>query len=360
MYDLAALIADLALFEEFRATVRGDAPVRRIREVKIKLTARCNLRCAFCRIWQLDEPDALSTEDVLRVIEELAALECRKIHFSGGECTLRPDLPQLIAAASSRGMRISLTTNGTRLTAELAEALLSAGLRTVTLSLDSPASALHDLLRGVKGAFKRTVAGLKHLQRARKSLKAKVNIRLNMVLTRANYQTYPDLLGLARELGVDEVCVLPVDEKSTTDNRLLPWQLREYTESIAPAVAALRAEFGYSTALHLIYPFGQEKADLRDAAESAYARGYYREHLCYAPWLTALILWNGDVVPCCMLRGRVPPPGNVLQSSFHEIYLGEGFNTLRQRFQRKRLPACHTCDDFLAENRILEQAFIAR
>ncbi len=356
MYDPAALIEDPALCAELRDCVTAGAPAQHIREAKIKLTARCNLRCVFCRIWQLHEPDALTTDDVIRLLDDLAQMDCRKVHFSGGECTLRDDLVPLITHAAGLGMKTSLTTNGTRVTAELATALLSAGLRTVTVSLDGPEPALHDPLRGVKGAFKRTIAGIRHLHRARKALKAKVNIRLNMVLARANYQAYPELLALAHGSGVDEVAVFPVDEKSTTENRLLPWQLQEYNDVIAPAVAALRAEYGYSTARHLVYPFGDGKPELRHAANSAYARGYYADHLCFAPWLHALVLWNGDILPCCMLRGRIPPLGNILFASFREIFLGEMAESFRQQFRARRLPACGACDDFLAENRVLNAA----
>lgn len=356
MYDPAALLEDPALVAELRDSLNAGAPVRRIREAKIKLTARCNLRCVFCRIWQLREHDALYTADVTRLLDDLAALDCRKVHFSGGECTLRDDLVPLVAHAVARGMKTSLTTNGTRLTPELAAALLAAGLRTVTVSLDGPEPALHDPLRGVKGAFKRTINGLRHLHKARKALKARANIRLNMVLTRANYHAYPEVLALARDLGVDEVAVFPVDEKSTTENRLLPWQLREYNEAIAPAVAALRAEYGYSTARHLVYPFGDAKPELQQSVDSAYARGYYADHLCHTPWLHALVLWNGDVLPCCMLRGRIPPLGNIRETPFRDIYLGETAEAFRQRFRAQRLPACADCDDFLAENRVLNEA----
>lgn len=356
MYDLRTFINDPAAFAEFRACVRGDLPVQRIREAKIKLTGRCNLRCAFCRIWQLDHPEEMTTAEVVRLVDDLAALDCRKIHFSGGEPTLRDDLVEIIAHAAGHGIKTALTSNGTCMTEELATALLTAGLRSIAISLDGVTPAQHDALRGVKGTFKRTLAGLRHLKRAKKTLKAKTRVRLNMVLTRHNYHAYPDVLALAGELDATDVTALPVDEKQDYENRLLSWQLQEYNETIAPAVARLRAELGFSTAPHLIYPFGQVKDDLRNAADAQYGRGYFATHLCYVPWLNTMITWDGLVWLCCMSRGRIAPLGNVRQTLFRDIFLGKAYETVREQFRTARPAMCARCDDFLAENRLLEAA----
>lgn len=356
MYDLTTFLEDAALRAELHAAVYDGVPVRRLRDAKIKLTGRCNLQCAFCPFWRLRPAGELATDELKRVLDDLAALDCRKVHFSGGEPLLRADLPEMVAHAAGLGLRVALTTNGTLLTAELAHALLAARPHSITVSLDGPTPALHDGLRGVKGAFKRTVHGLKHLRRAKKALKTKTRIRLNMVLTRHNYHAYPDLLALAGELGVTDVVPLPVDEGGKSKNRLLPWQLQEYTATIAPAVAAIRAHCGFSTAPHLIYPFGAVKDDLRHAAATEYARGYFRDHLCYAPWLTTLIDWEGDVWLCCMTRGKLAAQGNVRHTSFRDIFLGEQYQAVRRQFLTERLALCHRCDNYLAENRLLEQA----
>ena len=359
MYDLRTLVDEPRAFDELKACLSGEAPVCRIREAKIKLTARCNLRCAFCRLWQIRDQEELTTAEVFRLIDELADLDCRKVHLSGGESTLRSDLIPIVAHAAARGIRTSLTTNGTTMTDELARGLLGAGLRSLTMSLDGVTPARHDALRGVKGAFKRTLVGLKAVRQAKKALKTKTKIRLNMVLTRHNYHEYPDILALAGEHGVTDVTCIPVDEKAQLENRLLPWQLQEYNESMAPAVEEIRRQYGFSTEPHLIYPFGRGKDDLHHAANAEYARGYFRRHLCYVPWLTTLVIWNGDVFLCCMTRGRDEPLGNVRGTAFRDIYLGEPYEAVRRQFRQKRFSVCHRCDDFLAENMFLQSALDA-
>src|SRR4051794_26277662 len=85
MHAIDQFLAD----EEHRQAMRGAlaAPyeVPGVRCAKIKVTARCNLRCSFCQYWRMREPDELSTDEYCRVLEELAGLGCVKVHFSGGE-----------------------------------------------------------------------------------------------------------------------------------------------------------------------------------------------------------------------------------------------------------------------------------
>ena len=359
MYDLPNLVADEALFAELREAVAGRQPVVRLREAKLKITPRCNLRCNFCLFWRSPPAEELTTAEACRVLDEAADLDCRKVHFSGGEPLLREDIAELAARGVSRGLRVSITSNGTLLTRELAMALLEAGVRGFSISVDSTTPRLHDRLRGVPGAHKAVLRGLRNLQRARHKLRARVKVRLNTVLTRHNYQEYPDLVALAGELGVDEITPIPVDEGGKPRNRLLPAQLEEYNEAIAPAVAELRQQYGFSCAPNFIYPFGRRSADLREAAEVRYARGYFDGHLCYAPWLYLLVNWRGDVFPCCMTRDKIPALGNVRQQSLADIYLGEPFMALRQAFLSERLPLCRRCDNFLVENEYLEQALQA-
>ncbi|MHB9025622.1 MAG: radical SAM protein [Armatimonadota bacterium] len=356
MYDIPALIADPALLGELFACTRQGKQVGRIRDAKIKITPRCNLRCVFCPLWKSERAGELTTDELKRTLDELAALDCRKVHLSGGEPTLRADLPAIIAHAVQLGMKTTLTSNGTLITEEMAEALLAAGLHGLAISLDGACPETHDAIRGVKGTFKRTVRGLRALRRTKKRLKAKTKVRLNTVLTRQTYHEYPELLALAGELGVNDVIPLPVDEGGKSKNRLLPPQLAEFNETITPAAAEIRAQYGFSTAPHVLYPFGRQRQDLRQSAGVEYARGYFHAHLCYAPWLTTLIGWTGDVWPCCMTRGKIPPLGNVREASFRDIFLGEAYESLRRQIITERLPLCHRCDNYLAECRQLEAA----
>ena len=93
------------------------------------------------------------------MLDDLAALGCRKVHYTGGELFLRKDAVQLVEAAAERGMRTNLTTNGTALDKPRLKALLKVPVRSVTLSLDSPVNHVHDRIRGVQTLSVRAVVG---------------------------------------------------------------------------------------------------------------------------------------------------------------------------------------------------------
>ena len=119
---------------------------RPLHQLRISVTDRCNFRCTYCmpkavfgaRHRFLPRSDVLSFEEIERLTRILAGLGVEKVRLTGGEPTLRRDLPQLVGRlAGIPGLReINLTTNGSRLVA-LARPLKEAGLTRVTVSLDS-------------------------------------------------------------------------------------------------------------------------------------------------------------------------------------------------------------------------------
>ncbi len=140
------------------------------------LTYRCNLACEHCyldaggRPQVLDEAFAdrseLSTEDCLRVVDQIAAFapECLLI-LTGGEPLLRRDILEIVRHAAGRGLWVVVGTNGVRITENLARRLQEEGARGLALSLDALDPARHDRFRRVRGAWQNTVDGARILRR---------------------------------------------------------------------------------------------------------------------------------------------------------------------------------------------------
>jgi cyclic pyranopterin phosphate synthase len=111
------------------------------RDLRISVTDRCNFRCTYCMPaegldWMARE-DLLTYEELTRVARVcVERFGFNGIRLTGGEPTVRANLPVLIEQLSSLGVDLSLTTNGTTLT-NLAPALASAGLERINISLDS-------------------------------------------------------------------------------------------------------------------------------------------------------------------------------------------------------------------------------
>ena len=122
----------------------------RPRIVVWEITRACNGRCVHCgSLAGRPRAQELSTREALDVIDELAALGCQTVTFSGGEPLLRPDWAELGRRVRAQGLRLELMSNGVLVEAQLAE-LLAADLASVSLSVDGPAHA-HDRLRGESG-----------------------------------------------------------------------------------------------------------------------------------------------------------------------------------------------------------------
>ena len=331
--------------------------------VKIKLLWDCNLACGMCDYSRQGRPTLLTFGLLTNTLADLAALGCRKVHFSGGEPTLRSDLPDLIAYARSLRLRVTLTTNGTLLTPELCKQLVKAGLNSVCVSIDSPVRSVHDRMRGMPGALKQTVAGVRALGRAVKAYgsklpcgnklpgKAGVAICINTVVSRENYDTLHELPDLAHAIGARQILLMPVDDPSGA-LLLNKRRLLDYNRRIAPALADRALALGLMRDVREAFPFGMTREELAASRQGNYARGLYERQRCYAPWTHALINADACVAPCCSAPRMAL--GDLQQQSFAEIWQGDAYGQLRQMMRDGRpLQHCAGCDMFLVENRII-------
>ncbi|MGE0142165.1 MAG: GTP 3',8-cyclase MoaA [Planctomycetota bacterium] len=119
-----------------------DRHARPLRNLRLSVTDRCNLRCGYCMpeaeyVW-LPRAELLDFAELVRLVGVFRCLGVDAVRLTGGEPLLRKDLPELVAqiARAHEGVPIALTTNGTLL-ASLATELRAAGLTRITVSLDS-------------------------------------------------------------------------------------------------------------------------------------------------------------------------------------------------------------------------------
>lgn len=353
MYDALAIAREPLLLDPLRRSVEEGAPPAYLRSLKLKLTARCNLKCVMCRYGRGWAPPELTTADWTRVLTEASELGCHKVHFSGGEVLVRPDFEELVAVATERRIKVTFTSNLTLLTKDRAKRLLRHKIGSISTSLDGASSKVHERVRGIPGSFKRTLRALAWIRRYRSDERPR--LRINFVMMRDNFRDYPALLRLAGELGAVDVVPMPVDTKRSK-LRLSKRMIREYNEAIAPEVAELRQALGMPVTETAVYPFGRADHALRLSRQGDYASGYYVDHLCYAPYLHAFAAWDGKVYLCCMTNGRIEALGDLSRQSLKEVFLGERFAEIRRSMLETRLASCHACDMAVDDNRALDLA----
>ncbi|WP_236595897.1 GTP 3',8-cyclase MoaA [Paenibacillus sp. EPM92] len=176
-----------------------DRLSRPLRDLRISVTDKCNFRCRYCMPEELfgtdykflDRNQLLSFQEIIRLVHLFADLGVEKIRITGGEPLLRPNLPQLIQHMNQvQSIRdISLTTNGSLL-AKYAGELKEAGLKRITVSLDSLDDERFGQMNG-KGFRVGPV-----LQGIDEAARAGLQIKINMVVQ--NGINEQDILPMAR------------------------------------------------------------------------------------------------------------------------------------------------------------------
>jgi cyclic pyranopterin phosphate synthase len=170
---------------------------RPLHDLRISVTDRCNFRCVYCmpkeifgKDYQfLPRAEILSFEEIERLVRIFVSLGVKKIRLTGGEPLVRRDLERLVEKIARLGdLDLTLTTNGSLL-AQKAKALADAGLRRVTVSLDSLDDATFRRMNDVDFPVAKVLAGIEAAQAA-----GLTPIKINMVTKR----------------GVNESSVLPM------------------------------------------------------------------------------------------------------------------------------------------------------
>lgn len=177
-------------------TTFGSGPV-----VVWNSTRTCNLRCAHCYM----ESDAqkyqgeLTTEEAKRFIDDLADFKVPVLLFSGGEPLIRPDFFELAEYAAAKGIRPTLSTNGTLITREVAQRIKNIGVGYVGISLDG-LREVNDKFRGKQGAFQAAMEGIQNC------VAVGQRVGLRFTINSHNYAEMDKIFDFIEEENIDRVC----------------------------------------------------------------------------------------------------------------------------------------------------------
>jgi cyclic pyranopterin phosphate synthase len=184
---------------------------RPLHDLRISVTDRCNFRCTYCMPKEifgrdyafLPKEQVLSFEEIERAARAFVGLGVEKLRITGGEPLVRRDLPHLVAMLAALRtpdggeLDLTLTTNGAALRA-LAQPLVDAGLRRVTVSLDSLDDAVFGAMNGVDFPVARVLDGVDAALEA-----GLTPVKVNMVVRRGvNEASIVPMARWARETGV--------------------------------------------------------------------------------------------------------------------------------------------------------------
>lgn len=344
----------IARFETEKTGEAGPLPVGVVYEA----TMRCNLTCEFCYVGDLlniegEWREELPLEMLQRAFPDQDGLQ---ISFTGGEIFMRKDMLQVMEVFKDKGYTCGyLTTNGTIITEERADALASLAkqgfLKHISVSIDGPGD-MHDKARGVKGTFERTSAGLRRLRQAAAKTGAPLRVSINTTVAHETLEVLDQMVDVAQELGVDAIGLnhlmfsTPGEVEETMkilgvdDPKLISTYVTEN-----PGLDAVRVRAQVEALAKRCAEQGV-RFDMRPKVRTAILDDYYTpgtplKGRCLYPFLYARVSFSGKAYFCPFIRVEV---GDLTQQSLGAVWTGDRYVSMRKALVNEKLfPVCRRC-----------------
>jgi heme b synthase len=301
-----------------RSVLESPAP----RVVAWESTRACNLVCRHCRAsaQETPEPDELTTEEVKRLVDQIASFSRPIFVITGGEPLMRPDVFDIAAYATERGLRVAFSPNGTLITPRVVREMQRAGVRRVSVSLDGSCAERHDGIRGVPGAFEAAVRGMRYC------LEGDLPFQVNTTVMRQNVDDLEAVHRLVVALGAAawHVFMLVPTGRGRVDDELTPQGYEEILNWVYEAALnspiPLRVTCGPQF-MRLVLT-RQKEGDVPPNLVGGQGKAGHpgMDHMsrgCLAGVGYCFISYRGEVYPC----GYLPVlAGDVRQQDFRTIY----------------------------------------
>ncbi len=305
------------------------------------MTYRCNLSCAFCYAESGPGREPEPAPAVRRrIVERLACWGVLEVAIGGGEPTVLPDLPELLAAIRAAGMVPNVTTNGTLHRLDIIEALAAyAGV--VHLSADRPDRLDAARGPGVSDRLRRT---------ARELAAAGARLGVNLLLTPDNVRDLLRSLDEALDLGARGITLL----RPKGDWARASWPGFPSAEDLDAAAEQIRAFVASRPAVRLYIDIAlrgewAERGLLEDPEPDVAGCGGGQRHVAVTP--------DGGVFPCSHARVPDYQMGNLLTTDVNQIWSRGHGGSSRRRFLRACRGVRCACQAPQVANRLRSPAF---
>jgi radical SAM protein with 4Fe4S-binding SPASM domain len=349
-----------------RAHGREDGTSDALWLISIRITSRCNHRCAICgqqgvrgynRLDNVQKPtDEVSIEMYKALVDEVVHLKPH-IYITGGEPFLYKDLIPLVRYIKESGLSVQVVTNGVGLE-RYAKDIVEDEWDMLCVSIDGPKD-VHDKCRGLPGAYDTMQRGMRKIQELKKAQRNKYPTFYSLsTLSENNQANLMDTLREAEALDPDVMAVyyswFTSEEVGCRHSEIIkrelgvePFAWKSYARDmsgmdpkvIAETVAKVKKSKFKAPVIFIPQIEPEEIEEYYHRPES-----FLGWNECLAPWFQVDIMPNGDVVNC-----RDFPDihmGNIQQTPLLEIYNGEMFRKYRKALARQPngvFPLCSRC-----------------
>ncbi len=293
-----------------------EVPLR----IDLAITYQCNNNCNHCYNRKKDTRE-LQSPEWKQVISKLAQIGVPHIAFTGGEPTLREDLPELIAFAEDSGIICGLISNGVRLAdKEYLLRLKQAGLDYAQITLNSHIEEIHNRCAGAS-TFQDTVQGIKNC------LQEKVYLITNTTINRTNQTNIEEIVDFLKSLGVKTFAMNSVINSGKARNS--EFALNE--DELIPILKKVR-DAAVKNEMKFIWYSPTRYCELNPVELDIGIKS------CTAGKYNFAIEPDGTVIPC---QSLYHPVGNILTEEWEKIFNHRFLKELRNRDWK--LEKCNSC-----------------
>jgi MoaA/NifB/PqqE/SkfB family radical SAM enzyme len=330
--------------------------------ISFTVTNACNLRCKMCGQWSKEGyirnksggPDVLpgmGLDDWKRLVDEIAHFQIRFILIRGGEPFLFPGLMELLKYIHSKGLFISLDTNGTMLDKYVPE-LVKIGNMHITFSVDGP-EKIHDGVRGIEGSFKKTRDSIVFLHNMDKD--RKISKSICFTISKFSYSGLGEMPDVARNMNIESINIVPYYYVPAEIGRKYEEEMEEYFETSAYSWKGFHHDVSGVDMGIFVKELRKYKASLNGIENFPYMPLTEEE---YKVWFNDPAIPVGsmecrnvesliDIQPNGDANFCVDYPdysfGNVKSSTIKELWDSQEAEKFREYRRKKPLAVCYRC-----------------
>lgn len=334
----------------------GAIPDSFPKEVHFAITNRCNLNCEFCgqnqKKWSKN--DELTFEQYREIIDQVSTMPETTVSFGGGEIFSHHQMDKILKYCSQKRVPINMVlTNGTLLNEDRINLLIDCKVNFVGFSIDGREET-HDAIRGMRGAYKKTVYAIKKMQEM-KRLKEITNptLGINFVITNKNIGDMEAVVELATELEINSLrfsYLNYITEKKLSDHRkYMKYRYSDFdfcywegfennntaidSEKLSTIIKKIKNHAGNKPKISFSYDMNKHKIhQWYNSDDKIFNKcGFFS---CF------FVLPNGDFPLCDFVRY---PIGNVKEKSLEELWDDRKARDFRRTLNTNLIPGCERC-----------------
>lgn len=202
--------------------------------ISFTLTSACNLRCKMCGQWSENgyikkqiksSSSQMDLTQWKKLVDEIAMHKIRFVLIRGGEAFLYPKIMELLQYINSKGLNLSIDTNGTFIEKYIDDLAKISNMH-ITLSVDGPEES-HDEVRGIKGSFKTMKKNLASLIDLEQKYRNTISKSICFTISKYSYQFLGDMPDVARSMAIDTINIVPYYYFSEETGKLYEEELTE-------------------------------------------------------------------------------------------------------------------------------------